>query len=68
MRPNFGVMLVADRFHIIRLMYEKIDWLRRSLQLKATVMRRIAIKGTRYLLLRVRENLRHRESPSSSWR
>lgn len=48
---------VADRFHIIKLMNEKIDALRRALQREATRMGSRAIKGTRYLLLRGRENL-----------
>lgn len=58
-----GSLLVADRFHIIKLMNEKIDQLRRSLQREATIMGRTAIKGTRYLLLRGRENLRPHQLP-----
>lgn len=54
MRP---ALLVADRFHVIKLMNEKIDELRRALQREADIMGRKAIKGTRYLLLRGRENL-----------
>jgi len=50
-------LLVADRFHVIKLMNEKIDELRRALQREADTMGRRAIKGTRYLLLRGRENL-----------
>lgn len=53
--PN--ALLVADRFHIIKLMNEKIDTLRRSIQREAGIMGRRAIKGTRYLLLRGRESL-----------
>lgn len=52
-----GALPVADRFHIIKLMNEKIDELRRAIQREATMMGRSAIKGTRYLLLRGRENL-----------
>lgn len=52
-----SALLVADRFHVIKLMNEKIDELRRALQREAGVMGRAAIKGTRYLLLRGRENL-----------
>lgn len=58
-----GALPVADRFHIIKLMNEKIDELRRSLQREATIMGRTAIKGTRYLLLRGRENLRPEQLP-----
>jgi transposase len=50
-------LLVADRFHVVKLMNEKIDELRRALQREADIMGRRAIKGTRYLLLRGRENL-----------
>lgn len=52
-----GALLVADRFHIIKLMNEKIDELRRALQREADILGRRVIKGTRYLLLRGRENL-----------
>jgi len=52
-----GALPVADRFHIIKLMNEKIDELRRAIQREAGIMGRNAIKGTRYLLLRGRENL-----------
>ena len=52
-----GALLVADRFHVIKRMNEKIDELRRAIQREASVMGRAAIKGTRYLLLRGRENL-----------
>lgn len=50
-------LLVADRFHVIKLMNERIDQLRRALQREADMMGRRVIKGTRYLLLRGRENL-----------
>jgi len=52
-----GAALVADRFHVIKLMNEKIDELRRALQREADIMGRRVIKGTRYLLLRGKENL-----------
>jgi transposase len=39
-----GALLAADRFHIIKLMNEKIDELRRSLQRETTIMGRTAIK------------------------
>lgn len=52
-----GADLVIDRFHVIKLMNEKIDQLRRALQREAGVMGRRAIKGTRFLLLRGKENL-----------
>lgn len=52
-----GADLVIDRFHVVKLMNEKIDELRRALQREADVMGRRVIKGTRYLLLRGKENL-----------
>ncbi len=58
-----GAVHIADRFHIIKLMNEKIDELRRALQREADIMGRKAIKGTRYLLLRGRENLHPNQLP-----
>ena len=52
-----ATLLVADRFHVIKLMNERIDALRRALQREAGIMGRRTLKGTRYLLLRGRENL-----------
>jgi transposase len=52
-----GADLVIDRFHVVKLMNEKIDALRRALQREADAMGRRVIKGTRYLLLRGKENL-----------
>lgn len=46
-----GVAVVFDRFHIIKLMNEKLDDLRRALVREATGAMRQTIKGTRYLLL-----------------
>lgn len=46
-----GVAVVFDRFHIIKLMNEKLDELRRALVQEATGAMRQTIKGTRYLLL-----------------
>jgi len=46
-----GVAVVFDRFHIIQLMNEKLDDLRRALVREATGVMRQTIKGTRYLLL-----------------
>lgn len=55
--------LVIDRFHVVKLVNEKIDDLRRALQKEADVMGRAAIKGTRYLLLRGKENLTEEQIP-----
>jgi transposase len=52
-----GADLVIDRFHVVKLMNEKIDALRRALQREADAMGQRVIKGTRYLLLRGKENL-----------
>lgn len=46
-----GVAVVFDRFHLIKLMNEKLDELRRALVREATGAMRHTIKGTRYLLL-----------------
>jgi|ERR1035441_8986341 transposase len=49
--------LVFDHFHIIKLANEKIDDLRRALWHEADILKRNAIKGSRYLLLMGAENL-----------
>ena len=51
------VKVVFDRFHIMKLMNEKIDDLRRALVREAEGPLKLAIKGTRYLLLMRPENL-----------
>lgn len=43
---------VFDRFHIVKLMNEKLTKLRRDLQREAEVMDRNVLKGTRWLLLK----------------
>ncbi len=55
---------VADRFHVIKLMNEKISKLRCALQREADTMGRKVLKGTRYLLLRGRENLKPERIPA----
>ena len=57
------VKVVFDRFHIMKLMNEKIDDLRRALVREATGPLKLAIKGTRYLLLMRPENLRAEQLP-----
>jgi len=49
--------LVFDHFHIVKLANEKIDALRRALWREADILKRNAIKGSRYLLLMGAENL-----------
>jgi len=49
--------LVFDHFHIVKLANEKIDELRRALWREADILKRNAIKGSRYLLLMGAENL-----------
>ena len=51
------VKVVFDRFHIIKLMNEKLDDLRRALVREAEGPLKMVIKGTRYLLLMRLENL-----------
>jgi transposase len=54
--PN--ALIVFDRFHVMKLMNEKLDDLRRELVREAeSEDAKIAIKGTRWLLLYRRDNL-----------
>lgn len=48
---------VFDRFHIIKLMNEKLTELRRTLQNEAEQMDKHVLKGLRWLLLKNRDNL-----------
>ena len=52
-----GVDIVFDRFHVIKLMNEKIDNLRREYQAECEKAERKVIKGKRFLLLKNPENL-----------
>jgi len=52
-----GVDIVFDRFHVIKLMNEKIDRLRREYQRQCAKMEIKVIKGKRFLLLKNAENL-----------
>lgn len=51
------VDVVFDHFHVVKLVNEKIDDLRRALQREADVLGRKYLKGTRYLLLAGAENV-----------
>jgi len=53
--PN--AKLVFDRFHIVKLMNEKLDQLRREVQNEADTMLKKTIKGLRWLLLKHSDNL-----------
>ncbi|MEI6538572.1 MAG: ISL3 family transposase [Planctomycetota bacterium] len=48
---------VFDRFHIVKLMNDKLTQLRRDLQREADEMGKKVLKGLRYLLLKHQENL-----------
>jgi transposase len=52
-----GVDVVFDHFHVIKMVNEKIDDLRRALQREADVLGRQYLKGKRYLLLAGVENV-----------
>jgi len=52
-----GVDVVFDHFHVIKLINEKIDDLRRCLQREADILGRKYLKGSRYLLLAGAENV-----------
>jgi transposase len=58
-----GTAVVFDRFHITKLMNEKLDELRRVLVREATGVMRQTIKGTRYLLLTRAANLEQEKLP-----
>jgi len=58
-----GAAVVFDRFHITKLMNEKLDELRRVRVREATGTMRQTIKGTRYLLLTRAANLEQEKLP-----
>jgi len=47
-------VLVFDKFHVIKLMNERLDDLRRQMVREAEGALKLKIKGTRFLLLRNR--------------
>jgi len=55
--------LVFDKFHIIKLMNERLDDLRRQMVREAEGPLKLRIKGTRFLLLRNPENLQEDQIP-----
>jgi len=58
-----GVALVFDKFHIIQLMNQRLDDLRRELVREAEGALKLVIKGTRYLLLTRAANLKEDQLP-----
>lgn len=58
-----GVAVVFDKFHIIRLMNQRLDDLRRELVREAEGAMKMVIKGTRYLLLTRAANLEEDQLP-----
>ena len=58
-----GVALVFDKFHIIQLMNQRLDELRRELVREAEGAMKMVIKGTRYLLLTRAANLKEDQLP-----
>jgi transposase len=55
--------LVFDKFHVIKLMNERLDDLRRQMVREAEGPLKLRIKGTRFLLLRNPENLKEDQIP-----
>src|SRR5580658_2456720 len=55
--------LVFDKFHVIKLMNERLDDLRRQMVREAQGPLKLRIKGTRFLLLRNPENLSEDQIP-----
>ena len=58
-----GVAVVFDKFHIIQLMNQRLDDLRRELVREAEGSMKLVIKGTRYLLLTRAANLKEEQLP-----
>jgi transposase len=58
-----GVALVFDRFHIVQLMNQRLDELRREMVREAEGSLKMVIKGTRYLLLTRAANLDEDQLP-----
>jgi transposase len=58
-----GVALVFDKFHVLKLMNERLDDLRREMVREAEGPLKLQIKGTRFLLLRNPENLKGDQIP-----
>ena len=56
-------VLVFDKFHVIKLMNERLDDLRRQMVREAEGVMKLKIKGTRFLLLRNPENLKADQIP-----
>lgn len=55
--------LVFDPFHVMKLMNDKIDQLRRELWNNAPADRKVFVKDTRWVLLKGNENLSDKPSP-----
>jgi transposase len=55
--------IVFDRFHIVKLVNEKLDDLWRDMVREATGLMKQAVKGVRYLLLMRRENVEPEKLP-----
>lgn len=55
--------VVFDRFHVVKLMNEKLDDLRRALWREAEGLMKQTVKGTRYLLLMRRDHLGEEQLP-----
>jgi transposase len=55
--------IVFDRFHIVKLVNEKLDDLRREMVREATDLMKKTVKGIRYLLLMRRDNVQTEKLP-----
>jgi transposase len=58
-----GAVVVLDKFHIIQMMKQRLDDLRREMVREAEGPLKLAIKGTRYLLLTGGANLKEDQLP-----
>lgn len=55
--------VVFDRFHLVKLVHEKLDELRRAMVAEATDLMKKTVKGIRYLLLMRRDRLGKEQLP-----
>lgn len=60
--------LVLDHFHVVKYFNAQLACLRRAVQRSAIGMDRKVLKGTRWILLKNPENLRHHDDPAKDER
>jgi hypothetical protein len=63
MNQSLLAAIVFDQFHVVKLVNEKLDDLRREMVREATDLVKKTVKGIRYLLLMRRDNVRAEKLP-----